>query len=638
MTPNQLRQAYLDFFRERGHAIVPSASIVPENDPTTLFTGSGMQPMVPYLLGEKHPLGRRIADSQRCFRSEDIEEVGDNRHTTFFEMLGNWSLGDYFKAEQLPWFFTFLTEMVGLDPRRLYVSVFAGSPEIGIPRDETSVEIWRKLFAEVGLEAKVVVDAPEKGMQGGRIFFYSDKKNWWSRAGAPANMPLGEPGGPDSEVFFDFGAHLKLHEKSPFAGQPCHINCDCGRFLEIGNSVFMEYQKTAAGFVPLPQQNVDFGGGFERILAAVQDEPDIFKTALFQPLIGRLEEISGQAYDASPEVSRSFRVIADHVRAAIMLAVDGVEPGNKEQGYFARRLLRRSMRFARMIGIHKPFLGELVPVVATLYAEPYPQIEERQAQIRATLEAEEQRFARTLDKGLKEFDKLIQSQPETNSQQAVEISPESAFYLYETYGFPLEVTLEMAKEKGVKLGETGLETDFIAAFRHCSQRHAEASRTASAGKFKGGLLDHSEQTTRLHTATHLVHQALRQILGPQVQQAGSNITAERLRFDFTYPEKLRESQLRQVEQLVNEQIQADLPITIETTTLDEALQEGALAFFGERYGEKVKVYTIGNFSKEVCGGPHVEHTGLLGQFKLGKQEAVGSGKRRIYGYIEDTSP
>jgi alanyl-tRNA synthetase len=526
-----------------------------------------------------------------------------------------------------------LTQTVGLEPQRLYVTVFAGSPEIGIPRDEESVEVWQSLFAEVGIEALTVDKTVQKGLpEGGRIFFYPDTKNWWSRAGAPAKMPIGEPGGPDSEVFFDFGAHLKLHEQSRFAGQPCHVNCDCGRFLEIGNSVFMEYQKTEAGFVKLPQQNVDFGGGFERILAAVQDDPDIFKTELFQPLIRHLERMSGQAYQDSEMVQRSFRVIADHVRAAVMLAVDGVEPGNKEQGYFARRLLRRSMRFARMVGIDKSFLGELTPVVADLYAEPYPQIKENQATIQAILESEEHKFARTLDRGLKEFDKLLQDQGETN-RLGGQISPEAAFYLYETYGFPLELTLEMAREKQVKLGESGAEADFVIAFERSKQRHAEASRTASAGKFKGGLQDQSEQTTKLHTATHLLHQALRQVLGPHVQQAGSNITAERLRFDFTHPEKLTKDQLAHIEQIVNEEIQADLPVTIETTSLDEALKSGALAFFGERYGEKVKVYSIGDFSKEVCGGPHVEHTGVLGRFQVGKEEAIGSGKRRVYGYL-----
>jgi alanyl-tRNA synthetase len=443
-------------------------------------------------------------------------------------------------------------------------------------------------------------------------------------------MPLGEPGGPDSEVFFDFGEELQLHEHSSFAGQPCHINCDCGRFLEIGNSVFMEYQKTEAGFIKLPQHNVDFGGGFERILAAVQDQPDIFQTELFQPLIRQLEQISGQAYQDSELVRRSFRIIADHVRAAMMIIVDGVEPSNKEQGYFVRRLLRRSMRSARLIGIDRAFLGDLAPVVAELYAEPYPQVKENQAQIQTILESEEQKFARTLDKGLKEFDKLIQGRDDSE----VAISPETAFYLYETYGFPLELTLEMAKENGLKLGESGLEADFIAAFDQCKQRHADASRTASAGKFRGGLQDQSEQTTRLHTATHLLHQALRQVLGLHVQQAGSNITAERLRFDFTHPEKLSEVQLQQIEQIVNDQIKADLPVTVETMPLDEALEAGALAFFGERYGDTVKVYSMGRFSKEVCGGPHVDHTAVLGRFELGKQESIGSGKRRIYGYVK----
>lgn len=615
LSPNALRHKYLDFFKQNGHVIIPSSPIVPENDPTTLFTGSGMQPMVPYLLGEKHPLGTRIVDSQRCFRSQDIEEVGDNRHTTFFEMLGNWSLGDYFKAEQLRWFFTFLTTEVGLDPSRLYVTVFAGSPEIHIPKDTESVEIWKQLFSQVGVNANDVENAETNGMQDGRIFYYPASKNWWSRAGVPGNMPVGEPGGPDSEVFFDFGAELKLHENSPFKNDPCHVNCDCGRFMEIGNSVFMEYQKTKSGFEKLPNRNVDFGGGFERILAAANDDLDVFKTELFQPVIKQLEQIGGQSYQEET-VKRSFRVIADHVRAAIMLALDGVEPSNKDQGYFARRLLRRSMRFAKMIGINKPFLGELVPVVVELYREPYPQLKEKELEIEKVIRAEEEKFARTLDKGIKEFEKLAYEK---------EISGEQAFYLYESFGLPIEIVEEMAAEKSMTVDRDG--------FDQAKKAHADQSRTLSAGKFKGGLQDHSETITKLHTATHLLHQALRQVLGTHVSQAGSNITAERLRFDFTHPEKLTDEQLAAVEKIVNDQIQADLPVSFEVLTLDEALKAGALAFFGERYGEKVKVYSMGTFSKEVCGGPHVERTGVLGNFKLGKQESIGSGKRRIYGVI-----
>ncbi|NMC35832.1 alanine--tRNA ligase [Candidatus Beckwithbacteria bacterium] len=623
MNADQVRSSYLDFFKSQGHVIVPSTSLVPQNDPTTLFTGSGMQPMIPYFFGQTHPLGVRITNSQRCFRSQDIEAVGDNRHTTFFEMLGNWSFGDYFKTQQLPWFWQFLTQTIGLDPKRLYVTVFAGDSKINIPQDDESVEIWQKLFSETGIKAKAVSDAAQSGMADGRIFFYGNN-NWWSRSGKPNEMPAGEPGGPDSEVFYDFDPEgkLGLHQNSPFKDQSCHVNCDCGRFLEIGNSVFMQYQKQEDGsFKPLPKKNVDFGGGLERIVAAAQDQIDIFKTDLFWPVITKIETLTSQKYDQHPA---SYRVIADHIRGAVMLAWDGVEPSNKQQGYFARRLLRRAMRHAKMIGINQAFLGELVPIVAQIYQKPYPELLKKQDQIKQIIEDEESRFAKTLDKGLKELDKLI---------EAKELNGDKAFYLYETFGFPFEITKELAAEKGIVLQEN----DFMIA----KTTHAEASRTASKGMFKGGLADQSETITKLHTTTHLLHQALRQVLGDHVSQVGSNITAERLRFDFTHQEKLTDEQMTQVEQIVNEQIEKDLPVTVETMTPEEAKKSGALAFFADRYGEKVKVYSVGDsstgsgqlFSKEICGGPHVAHTGVLGKFELFKQEAVGAGKRRVYGRL-----
>jgi alanyl-tRNA synthetase len=616
MTPDQLRQHYLEYFANRGHAIVPSSPLVPENDPTTLFTGSGMQPMMPYLLGAPHPKGTRIVDSQKSFRSQDIEEVGDNRHTTFFEMLGNWSLGDYFKDEQLEWFFSFLVDDVGLDPQKLFVTVFRGKPEFGIPKDSEAVEIWQRLFAQKGIEAKDIDFSERDGMQDGRIFYYDEKKNWWSRAGVPQNMPVGEPGGPDSEVFYDFGAELQLHENSPFKDDPCHVNCDCGRFLEIGNNVFMTYIKTDTGFEPLKQKNIDFGGGFERILAAKHNDPDVFKTELFQPIIKYLEEKSGKSYESDDRVRRAFRVIADHIRAATMLAGDGVIPSNKQQGYVARRLIRRSVRFGRMVGITGSFIGELVDIVIGMYTHAYPELAAQADQVRRTLVEEEQKFNKTIDKGLREIEKLPQ------------LDGEIAFKLYETYGFPLELTQEIAIERGQDVDTHA----FAAAF----EEHKDKSRSASAGKFKGGLADHSEITTKYHTATHLLHAALRKVLGTHVQQKGSNITAERLRFDFSHTAPMSEAEKQAVEEQVNAWIGANLPVTMQLMQKDAALQSGAIAFFLEKYPDEVSVYTIGNnpetdwISKEFCGGPHVGATGEIGKIKLTKEQSASAGVRRVY--------
>lgn len=620
MTPNQLRESYLNYMKNQGHAIVPSSPLVPENDPTTLFTGSGMQPMVPYLLGQKHPLGTRIVDSQKCFRSQDIEEVGDNRHTIFFEMLGNWSLGDYFKKEQLRWFFTWLTEEVGLDPQRLFVTVFRGLPEADIPRDTESVEIWKELFREKGIEAIDIDFSENEGMQDGRIFYYDAKKNWWSRAGVPDNMPVGEPGGPDSEVFYDFGPELQLHEHSPFADKPCHVNCDCGRFLEIGNSVFMEYIKTVDGFEPLPQKNVDFGGGLERVLAVKQGTQDMFETELFTPIIEKLESLSGRKYSESEETRRSMRVIADHIKAAVMLAADGVFPSNKQQGYFSRRLIRRAVRYGKMIGIQQAFIGDLVEVVAEIYVEAYPDVRDKSQEIRAKIEEEEMKFRKTLEKGLREIEKIT------------ELTGENAFRLYETYGFPFELTEEIAIERGQQVDRD--------AFKKAFDEHKDKSRSASAGMFKGGLQDHSETTTKYHTATHLLHAALRKVLGTHVQQKGSNITVERLRFDFSHDKPMTEEEKKQVEQLVNEWISQDLPVTKQTLQKQVALDSGAIAFFIEKYPDEVTVYTIGNdvqndwISKEFCGGPHVERTSVIGSIKLQKEQSVSAGVRRVYMVLE----
>jgi len=574
--------------------------------------------MVPYLLGQPHPKGLRIADSQKCFRSQDIEEVGDNRHTTFFEMLGNWSLGDYFKTDQLSWIFEYLTREIGLAPERLFVTVFSGSQDLGIPRDDDSVEIWQALFAQAGIEAAAVDWAQRDGMQGGRIFYYDEKKNWWSRAGVPSAMPVGEPGGPDSEVFFDFGAELRLHEKSAFKDQPCHVNCDCGRFLEIGNSVFMQYQKQADGsFTELPQQNVDFGGGLERILAAANQDMDVFNTDLFLPIIQRIEALSGRSYaDSNDDIKRSFRVIADHLKAATMLAADGVFPGNKQQGYFARRLVRRAIRYGRMMGISQSFVSQVVVEVSAMYGAAYPEVEANVAVITENLALEEKKFSQTLEKGLKEIEKIP------------ELTGETAFKLYETYGFPLELTQEIALERGQQVDTV----KFQAAFRE----HKDRSRTASVGMFKGGLGDHSEQTTKYHTATHLLHAALRQVLGTQVQQKGSNINPERLRFDFSYSQAVTESQLVEVAAQINDWITQDLTVHTQIMPKQQALDSGAVAFFIEKYPDEVSVYTIGHdpaadwVSKELCGGPHVDRTGVIGLVEIFKEQAVSAGVRRIY--------
>ncbi len=615
LTLNKLREKYLQFFAERGHAIIPSSPLVPENDPTTLFTSSGMQPLVPYLLGQPHPSGKKLVDSQKSFRSQDIEEVGDNRHTTFFEMLGNWSLGEYFKKEQLPWFFEFLTKEVGLDPQRLYVTVFAGNDQV--PRDTESVEIWKNIFKEVGIEAIDVENAEEKGMQSGRIFYFNEKKNWWSRSGVPANMPVGEPGGPDSEVFYDFGDELQLHEHSQWKDELCHVNCDCGRFMEIGNSVFMQYQKQDDGsFKELPQKNVDFGGGLERILAAKNNDPDVFKTDAFQAVISQLEEITNESYGSDEKVTRSFRVIGDHIRAAVMLASDGVFPSNKQQGYFSRRLLRRSIRFAHLMGVEKPFLSDLVPVVAKLYEEAYPEVKNQISKISEQFSIEEEKFRKTLAKGMKEIEKVEK------------LDGQIAFKMYETYGFPLELTQEIAQERGQMVDPDQFKQEF--------EKHKQLSRSASSGMFKGGLADQSQETVKFHTATHLLHASLRKLLGTSVQQKGSNITAERLRFDFSFDRALTAEEKQKVEGQINTWIAEDFPVTKQMMKKQDALDSGAIAFFIEKYPDEVSVYTVGNdaekdwISKELCGGPHVERTGQIGKLKIDKEQAVSAGVRRIY--------
>ncbi|TSC68248.1 MAG: alanyl-tRNA synthetase [Parcubacteria group bacterium Gr01-1014_72] len=570
-TLHEVRQKYLDFFKAKGHTIIPSASLVPENDPTTLFTGSGMQPLVPYLLGKEHQLGTRLANSQKCFRAEDIEEVGDNRHTTFFEMLGNWSLGDYWKQEELPWLFEFLTKEIKISKERLWVTCFEGDPAFGLPRDMESAEIWEKL-----------------GIPKERIHFYGGEKNWWSRSGHPENMPVGEPGGPDSEVFYEF----TQVPHDPKFGEKCHPNCDCGRFMEIGNSVFMEYRKTENGFEKLPRRNVDFGGGLERITTAANDEPDVFKIDIFAPAIDALEQTSGKSYSNALH-QRSFRIIADHTRAAAKLMEDGVAPSNVGQGYMLRRLLRRAILFADKLS----------------------------ARLDERFREEEKRFRKTLADGLRHFKGL----------SARDISGHDAFLLFSSYGFPLDLTLDLAREGGIAVDIDGFSQEF--------EKHQEVSRAGAEKKFRGGLADTSEVSVKYHTATHLLHQALRDVLGGEVRQKGSNITPERLRFDFSFPRKLTSEEVARAEKIVNEKIAANLPVHAVTLSLGEAQKSGALHFFDEKYPDKVLVHYIGDtletaYSKEFCGGPHVQNTGTLGHFKVSKEEAVSAGVRRIKAIFE----
>jgi alanyl-tRNA synthetase len=618
ITANQLRKKYLEFFKKHEHEIVPSASLIPENDPTTLFTGSGMQPMIPYLMGEKHPLGTRIADSQKSFRSGDIEEVGDNRHTTFFEMLGNWSLGDYFKKEQISWMFEFLTKELGLDPRKIYVTVFRGNDELNIPRDDESVSLWQELFGGVGIEAEAIDLSEEKGMQNGRIFFYPVEKNWWSRAGVPDNMPFGEPGGPDSEMFWDFGEELGFHEKSVWKNEPCHVNCDCGRFLEIGNNVFMQYIKTENGFEMLKQQNVDFGGGLERILSALSNNPDIFLTDIFANAKAETEKLSGKKYEENTE---AFRVILDHLRAATFLIADGAYPDNKDQGYFVRRLIRRAIRFAHKLGIEKNFCSDIAKIYIRYYQDAYPDLLEKSEKIFEELEKEEEKFRKTLEKGLKEFEKTA------GKEQGKMINGKAVFELYATYGFPLELTRELAEENNLEINEE--------EFRQELEKHQELSRTAAEGKFKGGLADHGEETTALHTVAHLMLAGLRKVLGEHVHQKGSNINGERLRFDFSHGDKLTDEQRKAVEEYVNLVIDAKVPVEMNEMTLDEAREKGAEGAFENKYGDRVKVYSITGFSNEICGGPHVANTGdIKGIFKIKKEQSSSAGVRRIKAVLE----
>ena len=598
ITIHELRRTYIDFFKSKGHVEISGKSLIPENDPTVLFTTAGMHPLVPYLLGEPHPAGKRITDYQKCIRTGDIEAVGDPSHLTFFEMLGNWSLGDYFKKEAITWSFEFLTSpsCLGIPVDKLSITVFAG--EDGIPRDTVSADIWKSL------------GIPEE-----RIYFLPRADNWWGPAGETG------PCGPDSEMFVDTG-------KEP-CGPDCKPGCHCGKYFEVWNDVFMQYNKSAEGkYIPLEHPCVDTGMGIERTVAMLQGKKSVYDTEAFTTIFSSLRDISGKTYGAAgndPELDRSFRIVADHVRTATFILGDpkAVLPSNIGAGYVLRRIIRRAVRHGRKLGIEGPFLSKPAEEVIRNYSLPYPELAENAARIVGELRGEEEKFLETLLKGEHEFAKIL---PNLLRNPQKIMSGRMAFKLYDTYGFPIELTEELAAENGLTVDRREFDESY--------KKHQELSRAGSEQVFKGGLADHSEISTKYHTATHLLHKALRIVLGDHVAQKGSNITAERVRFDFSHSAPMTKEEIARVEEIVNEQIRRDLPVSMEMMSLDEAKASGAIALFGEKYEAKVKVYTMGDFSKEVCGGPHVERTGLLGKFRIQKEQSSSAGVRRIYGVLE----
>ncbi|QTQ16967.1 alanine--tRNA ligase [Treponema parvum] len=599
MTVNELRTKYISFFKSKGHAEISGKSLLPENDPTVLFTTAGMQPLVPYLMGEDHPQGKRLTDYQKCVRTGDIDSVGDAAHLTFFEMLGNWSLGDYFKKESIGFSYEFLTspEYLGIDPKKLSVTVFEG--EEGIPRDEESAAIWESL-----------------GIPRERIYFLPREDNWWGPAGATG------PCGPDTEIFYD--------TEKPGCGPECRPGDNSGRYVEIWNNVFMQYNKDAEGkFLPLTRKCVDTGMGIERTVAMLNGMKTVYEIDVFVPVINCIEELTGKKYGSDEQVDVSMRIIADHIRTATFILGDpkAVTPSNVGAGYILRRIIRRAVRHGRKLGLDGIFLSKPAKIIIEEYIGAYPEFEGRQKFIFDELTAEENKFLSTLKKGEAEFAKLL---PNLQKNPKKIIPGRVAFRLYDTFGFPIELTEELA-------GENGMTVD-IEAFKAEEKKHQEESRTLSAGTFKGGLADHSEITTKYHTATHLLQQALVEVLGNHIAQKGSNITAERMRFDFTQPRPMTQEEIKRVEDIVNEKIKEDLPVTMEVMDLEDAKKSGARALFGEKYDSQVKVYSIGNFSKEVCGGPHVRHTGLIGRFKIVKEQSSSAGVRRIRAVIEDSAP
>lgn len=587
-----LKNAYIDFFKSKGHTHIPSASIVPENDPTCLFTTAGMHPLVPYLLGERHPAGTRLVNSQKCIRLTDIEEVGDKTHHTFFEMLGNWSLGDYFKKEAIEWSFEFLTKVLNIPIERLGVSVFIGDENASM--DEFAASVWRGL------------GIPEE-----RIAYLGKEDNWWGPAGETG------PCGPDTEMFYWSDNNVPA---------PKNFDPEDKRWVEIWNDVFMEYNKTTEGkYVPLTQKNVDTGMGVERVTALLSGVDDNYATEIFMPIINKIEQVSQKSYSEENN-KKAMRIVADHIRAIVIIASDDktIRPSNTDQGYILRRLIRRLTRYAKMLGIdiNSNFEQELAEIVVSQFEKYYPEVERNKQSVIEMLKVEKEKFNKTIENGLKEFEKIV-SKIDHHTEKT--ITGDLAFRLYDTFGFPIELTEELAEEKGLKVDKKGFEEKF--------KQHQELSRQGSEQKFKGGLADHSEQTARLHTATHLLLAGLRKFLGNDVYQKGSNITTERLRFDFSYPQKLTPEQIKQVEEYVNEVIRKDIPIVCDEMEVNKAKEEGAIGVFGDRYDERVKVYTVGEYSKEICGGPHAGRTGELKSFKIVKEEASSAGVRRIKAII-----
>ena len=590
-----LRAMFLKFFQDHGHAVISSASVIPENDPTVLFTTAGMHPLVPYLMGQKHPAGTRLTDVQKCVRTGDIEDVGDFSHLTFFEMLGNWSLGDYFKKEMIPWSWEFLTseKYLGLPKDRLAFTVFAGDKDC--PRDEESANLWRSC-----------------GVADDHIFYLPKENNWWGPAGVTG------PCGPDTEMFI-------ITDKEP-CGPDCSPACSCGRYLEIWNDVFMQYNKKEDGtFEPLAQKNVDTGMGLERTICVLNGKKSVYETDLFENILGKIAELSGKTYGEDEAATKAFRIIADHMRTSTFIMGDdrGVSPANVDEGFVLRRLIRRAVRYGMEIGMPEGFTGEIAKVIIEQYKDVYPELKRNEAFVLDQLALEETRFAKTLKQGNREFEKLAQRVKDGR------IDGESAFHLYDTYGFPVEMTCELAKDAGLTVDMEG--------FKECFKKHQATSQAGAEQRFKGGLADHSAQSARLHTATHLLHAALRKVLGDEVAQKGSNITAERLRFDFSFGRKMTKEEIAEVERLVNEAIDAHAPIVCEEMTVPEAQAQGAIGLFTSKYGENVKVYTMGPYSKEICGGPHATNTGDLKSFKIQKEESSSAGVRRIKAVIGTTA-
>lgn len=582
MEAQELREAYIDFFKARGHAQIRSASLVPENDPTVLFTTAGMHPLVPYLLGEKHPAGTRLTDFQKCVRTGDIDEVGDASHLTFFEMLGNWSLGDYFKKDSITWSYQLLQEVLHIPPELLAVTAFAGDDDA--PKDTETAEIWET-----------------QGIAKDHIFFLPKEDNWWGPAGQTG------PCGPDTEIFF-------IDKTKKPCGPECRPGCHCGYYTEIWNNVFMQYFKDKDGkFTPLKQKNVDTGMGLERALRVVNHVETVYDTPLFQPIISKIEELSGKKY---ADNMKAFRVISDHMRASTFLIADGVVPARMGGGYILRRLIRRASRYMSQLDVEGVRLAEVSEVVIRDYSKAYPELEANRETILSTITAEEEKFHSTLKKGLRRFDEVV-----ANNGGCKVLNGEEVFHLYDTFGFPVELTRELAAERGYTVDEEDFQKRF--------KQHQETSRMDTNQVFKGGLVDHSVETTKLHTATHLLNAALRNLIDPDIRQKGSNITAERLRFDFNFDRKLEPEEIAKIEKYVNDAIKADIPVVCEEMTLEEARARDAIGVFDNKYGEKVKVYTIGDVSCEICGGPHVQHTGELQGFKIQKEQSSAAGVRRI---------